>query len=287
LLCGYVCASVKLYNFAREDLARKLPSNPPGLETPSAQPSPPAYFSFLPHPKWRIIVLDPYDISTISPASGNIDHAFRLLQQNNPNDLRLPGDWLEGLTGVSRRWVPYNGGLGDAQLAWLDSTLRASEEAGVRAIVLSHVAVCPGSSADSTLVWNYDAVMGMFEKYACVAAFLCGHDHNGGYKLEQGVHHVTVESPLECELGETAYGLMVVNEDCLTLHGSVGRYLARSAGACEEEEDEEEDEEGEEGEEGEEREEEDEAAAFFNHCMDLSTGALADAVARGAEGGGC
>ena len=211
----------ELYNFSRADLARKLPSNPPGMEDTPSRPRLSAYFSFLPHPKWRVVVLDPYDVSTIGPGSGDAEDAFKLLEQNNPNNVRGPSDWLEGLTGVSRRWVPYNGGVGEEQLAWLEATLRASEEAGVRVIVLSHVPVCPGSSADSTLVWNYERILAMFEAYACVAAFLCGHDHKGGYKLEKGVHHVTVESPLECELGETAYGLMVVTEDHLVLYGSV------------------------------------------------------------------
>ena len=211
----------ELYNFSRADLASKLPSNPPGMEDTPSRPRLSAYFSFLPHPKWRIVVLDPYDVSTIGPGSGDAEDAFKLLEQNNPNNVRGPCDWLEGLTGVSRRWVPYNGGVGEEQLAWLEATLRASEEAGVRVMVFSHVAVCPGSSADSTLVWNYDRILAMFEAYACVAAFLCGHDHKGGYKLEHGVHHVTVESPLECDLGETAYGLMVVTEDHLVLHGSV------------------------------------------------------------------
>jgi len=29
---------------------------------------------------------------------------------------------------------------------------------------------------------------------------MCGHDHSGGYKNENGVHHITVQSPLECEV---------------------------------------------------------------------------------------
>ena len=62
-------------------------------------------------------------------------------------------------------------------------------------------------------------VMNLFSKYTCVTAFLCGHDHSGGYKMEQGIHFVTVESPLECEVGGAAYGLVKVGEDSIIVCG--------------------------------------------------------------------
>ena len=109
---------------------------------------------------------------------------------------------------------------------WLEETLKKSQAARQRVIILSHVAVCPGAANDSTLLWNYEKVMALIAAYSCVAALLCGHDHSGGYKNEGGVHHVTVESPLECEVGDKAYGLMLVGQDRLTLAG-VGKTPSR------------------------------------------------------------
>ena len=117
----------ELYNFARKDLSGLLPSNPPGLEKSSSVGwgvKAPAYFSFIPHEQWRVVALDAYDVSTLAPTSQDPEEAFRLLADKNPNDVRQTDvDFTAGLSGVEKRWVPYNGGLGDAQLVWLHPTL--------------------------------------------------------------------------------------------------------------------------------------------------------------------
>jgi len=206
----------ELYNFSRQDITRFLAPNPPG----GALPLDSAYYAFSPHPQWSIVVLDPFDISTLAPSNGDVEEAYRMLALNNPNDVRASGNFLDGLEGIAKRWVPYNGAIGQAQLMWLEKTLEEAQKAPQRVVILSHVGVCPGSTNDSTLIWNYEPVLDMCSKYTCVCAFMCGHDHSGGYKNENGVHHITVQSPLECEVGETAYGIMVVRNNSLTLCGS-------------------------------------------------------------------
>ena len=49
----------------------------------------------------------------------------------------------------------------------------------------------------------------------CVAAVLAGHDHEGGYHHQDGVHHFTLNSPLLCAKGEVAYGTVRVTEEGL------------------------------------------------------------------------
>ena len=39
------------------------------------------------------------------------------------------GDWFSGVNGYDRRYVPYNGGLGEDQLAWLRAELTTAYEA--------------------------------------------------------------------------------------------------------------------------------------------------------------
>ena len=71
-----------------------------------------------------MVALDAYDVSTLAPTSQDPEEGFRLLADKNPNDVRRTDvDFTAGLSGVEKRWVPYNGGLGDAQLVWLHPTL--------------------------------------------------------------------------------------------------------------------------------------------------------------------
>jgi hypothetical protein len=63
----------------------------------------------------------------------------------NPNDLRGSVGWFNGLRGLSSRFVPYNGGVGAAQLAWLRHALTMARLAGEKVIVCGHVPILPGS----------------------------------------------------------------------------------------------------------------------------------------------
>ncbi len=48
-----------------------------------------------------------------------------------------------GLQGDSRRFVPYNGGLGRAQLEWLDQELHEATVASERVVISSHILLDP------------------------------------------------------------------------------------------------------------------------------------------------
>ena len=67
-------------------------------------------------------VLDPYDLNTIDNREQTADHAegYAYLEQFNKTDLHGRGttNWLEGLEGLQKRFVPFNGGLRLAQLEW-------------------------------------------------------------------------------------------------------------------------------------------------------------------------
>lgn len=89
---------------------------------------------------------------------------------HNPNDVRSRMvDWLAGLKGEERRFVPYNGALGqkvryvvcfcvvfDAlwclqQREWLAKEL----DCDCRVIVATHVPFFPGSCAPECLSWDF------------------------------------------------------------------------------------------------------------------------------------
>ena len=88
-----------------------------GVCTPSK-----LYYDWSPAKNWRFISLDCYDVSLIGASSdANKQLAADLLAENNPNDLNAGGTWFNNLPFHKRRWVPYNGGVGEEQLQWFQS----------------------------------------------------------------------------------------------------------------------------------------------------------------------
>lgn len=86
---------------------------PPTASLPIDTPCRPSkiYYHWSPHPGWRFICVDSYDVSLIgSSSNSNTQLAQNLLAANNPNDLTISGTWFNNLAFEERRWVPYNGG---------------------------------------------------------------------------------------------------------------------------------------------------------------------------------
>jgi manganese-dependent ADP-ribose/CDP-alcohol diphosphatase len=171
------------------------------------------YYDFCPHPGFRFVLLDGYDISTISATTKEHEqYAKILLSDNNPNLKDPHGDWLKGLSGPARRFVPFNGGVSQTQLDWLSSVLERAERAGERCFIFSHMPCHPGCCRTGGLIWNYEEVLSVLQKHSgTVVAVFSGHDHDGGYEIDEtGIHHVVPAAPLECDEGELAYGHLAV-----------------------------------------------------------------------------
>ena len=205
-----------LYNHPRDVLAAQLATAPP--------PDGREYYAFEPAAGWRVLVLDAYQESVIGHDAADARHrrAARALAAHNPNDLSDGGAWFRGLEGDARRWVPYNGALGRAQLAFLQRELRAAKAAGARVLVLSHVVLSPHACDGTTMAWDYAAALALLAEAApTVAMVLCGHDHHGGYAYDEAarVHHLTLRSPLNLGAAGRAYGRLRVHRDHLALLG--------------------------------------------------------------------
>eukprot|EP01035_Chromulina_nebulosa_P032097 gene32097-42839_t len=125
------------YSFDRASLVKHFLSDKPWLMKPmhsfsSSQCTPSRiYYHWSPYPGWRFISVDSYDVSLIgSSSTENKKLAEELLAQNNPNDLKISSTWFKNLPYNKRRWVPYNGGVSEAQLDWLRTTLQESKQRG-------------------------------------------------------------------------------------------------------------------------------------------------------------
>ena len=104
-------------------------------------------YAYKPIDGWKIIVCDAYGMSCMDPTLA--EEAFSYLEKHNPNNVRsFKVDWVAGLKGLDRRYVPYNGGMGNSQIEWLRKELQCSE----RVIICSHIPICPGQAEDSTIL---------------------------------------------------------------------------------------------------------------------------------------
>ncbi|KAK3439873.1 hypothetical protein EUGRSUZ_B00212 [Eucalyptus grandis] len=200
-----------LYNLPRRKLL-------PLLRIPSIDGC--AYYDFSPTSEYRFVVLDGYDISAIGWPQDHpkTQQALKFLQDKNPN---LDKNSPVGLVGIERRFLMFNGAVGEEQLHWLDSVLRDATNLKQKVVVCCHLPLDPGASTEVALLWNFDEVMGVIHKYDCVKVCLAGHDHKGGHSIDShGVHHKVFEAALECPPGTDAYGYVDVYDDRLSLFGA-------------------------------------------------------------------
>jgi len=212
------------YNFTKKELAERLG---------------PAFHSVTPVDGWRMILLDSYDFNCIDSREmdESKDRAFTFLEKYNANELRVRGtsNWTAGLKGYDKRFVPFNGGIGEEQLQWLDKELKDADSLGQRVIIFAHVPVAPNSCSLSCLTWNFEDVLRVIDGHSSVVAFMAGHDHSGGYTRRHGVHYLTLPSPLNVENqdDQCAHALIDVHVDKLVLHGRglVDRKICGSRGS--------------------------------------------------------
>lgn len=85
-----------------------------------------------------------------------------------------------------------------------------------------HLPVHPDSTDPNCLVWNFDQLLTIIRSHSSVVCYMSGHDHEGGYHLDQetGVHHVTLEGVIETPPDSNAFGTVAVYDDRMVLKGN-------------------------------------------------------------------
>lgn len=169
------------------------------------------YYDFSPCEGWRFIMIDSYDVSLIgSSTEANNILAKDLLAKHNPNDLSKSGGWFQNLPLQNYRYVPYNGGVSHEQLDWLERVVRQSHERNENILCFSHQPVFAPYKPQS-MIWNSEAILSVLHRYGNTRLWMAGHDHDGQSSVDSaGVFHLVPPAPLECEYGETAFGVMEV-----------------------------------------------------------------------------
>ena len=155
---------------------------------------------------WRFAILDGMDISLPGRAEGTPEHtaAQAMLAELQARQAPNAHDW--------------NGDIGEAQLGWLRGVLDEAARRRERAIVFCHFPVLAESSTPQHLLWNAGEIVRILEAAPAAAAYMCGHDHNGGYAERGGIHYVTFPGMVESGV-RNSYTIVEVYTDRLELRG--------------------------------------------------------------------
>jgi 3',5'-cyclic AMP phosphodiesterase CpdA len=171
------------------------------------------YYEFT-YPGWRFMVLDSMDLSVRGGWPKSSDHYKEALKL------------FESLQAAKApNAVDWNGGVGERQMRWLASALERAGQKKERVVVFCHQPVCQAASSPAHLLWNHAQVLQQLDASKAVVAYICGHDHSGGYAVRRGVHHVTLPGMVEAP--ETAYAIIEVYADRLQVNG-VGSVTSRT-----------------------------------------------------------
>lgn len=207
-----------LYNLDRPTLQQKL--GIPFVQEPCGELV--GYNSYR-YKGFHFITIDSYDVAKMQrceKTSQKHKEAVEILIQNNPNYGENENS-PEGLVGVERRYVAFNGAVGNVQLDWLQAELAKVRKLGEKAVILSHQPILPRSTSPVCLVWNYKEVLSVLRDYSdVVVASFSGHAHKGGYKRDRtGIHFRVFEAVLENPDPDKTYAIIDVYEDQLNVKG--------------------------------------------------------------------
>jgi manganese-dependent ADP-ribose/CDP-alcohol diphosphatase len=215
-----------LYNMDRRTLAHKL-GMPIFAEAGNEDGELVGYYSQLvPGTNVRLVVLDSYDVTMLqrSPESSlKRARAVEILQHYNAKNYQAGlENSADGLVGLEKRFVAYNGQVGQVQLQWLHHQLALCREADERVVILSHQPILPESCNPNCLMWNYHDVLDVLRRYPdVVMASLAGHAHKGGYGRDavSGIHFRVVEAVLETPPPHHSYALVDVYTNRIHVRG--------------------------------------------------------------------
>lgn len=151
----------------------------------------------------RFLMLDTNDLSTYkrpadSPATKSSAALLKSLRE-----AKAPGA------------QPWNGGIAETQLAWLDRELTAADAAKERVIVCGHHPLLP---ADPHQAWNSEEILAVLDRHPCVTAYFNGHHHAGAFAERNGIPYVTFRSMLH-QPDITAFSVVEVHAGRIVITG--------------------------------------------------------------------
>jgi manganese-dependent ADP-ribose/CDP-alcohol diphosphatase len=208
-----------LYNLSRKDLSTKL-----GIPFVTEESGDLVGYRSFKLGMFRFVVLDTYDIHKdhrCPATSQKYQEAHSILSKENPNYPHNENSPI-GLQGIQKRFVAFNGGVGNDQLRWLNSTLSMAREHQEKVIILSHQTIHPYSSTPMCLIWNFEEVLAKLREYRdVVVASFSGHAHRGSYVRDEdsGIHFCVFEAVLETPPPGATYAIVYLHDSFLEIQG--------------------------------------------------------------------
>ena len=128
------------------------------------------------------------------------------------------------------RFIVLNGndgkgayGMSVPQITWLRGELEKAKSAKERVICFCHQPLLIEASPRKHILSNPAPVLKVLDEAGAgvVKAWICGHDHTGGYAFRNGVHHLILPGMVETQ-DSTSYALIRLLADRMVVEG-VGR----------------------------------------------------------------
>ena len=160
---------------------------------------------------WRFLVLDGNDLSFHGALNETkkqqTDSLFKLLSDKNLPNL-----------------APWNGGLSNEQLKWIDDELKLATQNKQRVGLYCHFPSL--GEEQSHNLWNYEQLLALLDKYECVKFYFNGHNHAGSYVERKGVHYLNFKGMVNTN-DSTSFATVTFRKDSLLITG-FGREISRS-----------------------------------------------------------
>lgn len=153
------------------------------------------YYSFV-REGWRFIVLNTSDYSFYS----------------NPlhkHDIKLVETYSDAVKDKPNHYE-WNGAIGEEQQDWLKQELSSAEELDQKVIVFAHIPLRPLDDIHG--VWNNLEVIEIIEDSPSVVAYINGHNHNGNYVKNNGVHYMTMKGMIGHPT-KNSYSILEIYDD--------------------------------------------------------------------------
>jgi len=109
------------------------------------------------------------------------------------------------------------------QLDFLKESLEDARQTGDIVVIFCHYPISSKAARTRHLLGNSDHVLEILQLYGdgIVLAWIAGHDHLGGYAIQNKIHHVTLPAMLESSPNSTAFAQFTfdLNPVSLQIHG--------------------------------------------------------------------
>ncbi len=169
------------------------------------------YYDFK-YKNWRFVVIDTVELNVFSHPQDSAEHK---LAQDKLDELKQ---------GKHSNALPWNGMMSKEQHLWIEKTISDAEKNGEKVVVFGHY---PFISPEPALTaWDGEKMARALRYHKNFVAYICGHDHSGGYLFYEGKHFLIMNGMMATP-DTNAYAIFEFYPDRIEVKG-IGRVPSRT-----------------------------------------------------------